>query len=205
MIVFDPFAMVLIVITNKMWKRHGGGVTNNQPDLDLNQEPTILVQPMSGVKVSLPLTENKPPIKKEVDDEVYVEEKHDPTLVEEVNPEDEVVVIPSKYEQKFGPKYKEVYDEVIEEVNKEEEKPKVDPKTGNIDLKYGPKLVDEDFYLTQREKPKVDPKKVIKTEPKMVKEDFSETKGEELDRTWRNILKERKRRKNNTNNGISRI
>lgn len=173
MIVFDPFAMVLIVITNMMWKRKEG-------EKEDRPTPTKLVQPLT--EISTPLKEGKtkgnmkdrgdisgrqaPPIKPEP-----IDNSHDPTLVEEENPEDEIIPM-SKYEQKFGPKYKEVYDEVMEEVREEE-------------------------------KPKVGPDKVIETEPKMIREDFKETKGEELDRTWRNILKERKRRKNN--NGISRV
>jgi hypothetical protein len=61
-----------------------------------------------------------------------------------------------------------------------EEKPKIDPKTGQIDLVYDAKLVEGEDYHPPT--PPVTP-------------------GEELNQTWRNIV--RRRRKGN--NGIERV
>jgi hypothetical protein len=84
---------------------------------------------------------------------------------------------------------KDIYYPLVEEENPEdeviiptEEKPKADPKTGQIDMEYdATKLVEGEDYQTPR--PPVTP-------------------GEELNRTWRNIINFRKKK---NNNGIERI
>lgn len=189
MIVFDPFAMVLIVVTNKMWKKEE---TQKEVKTFI---PTTSVSP---TKKSEPLKEgltksNKknpdnmpnhrnapppPPLKKE--EPIFNrEEGYDPTLVEEDNPIEDIVTKPKKSPLTEG-------DTITNNKNTDNPRPKLKPE-----------------YIRSPQKPKVDPEKVIKTEPRMVNERHGETKGEELDRTWRNILRERKKKRGN--NGISRI
>ena len=89
---------------------------------------------------------------------------------------------------------KDIYYPLVEEENPEDE---VIIPTEEKPLDFASTEEAEEHWQD-----KVDPNKVIKTEPKMIKEDFSETKGEELNRTWRNIINFRKKK---NNNGIERI
>lgn len=180
MIVFDPFAMILIIVTNKMWKRRRDDEDDDPPT------PNILIQPLTGISVPLkegPTKSNikpdtgqgrqappPPPINKDRLKSMVepVEEKEDPSLIEEDTLED-IFVVPKKkevtkplgkYDIKFGPEYTKFMKEMDEEVKEEEETPT--------------------------------PKPVEKT------------KGDEVTETWQNILKQRKRKRSG-NNGISRL
>jgi hypothetical protein len=88
---------------------------------------------------------------------------------------------------------KDIYYPLVEEENPEDE---VIIPTEEKPLDFASTEEAEEHWQD-----KVDPNKVIKTEPKMIKEDFSETKGEQLNRTWQNIVKKRKK----GNNGIERV
>jgi hypothetical protein len=244
MFVFDPFAMILIIVTNKMWKRRRRGDQGNDQDDD--QAPT---KPKSGPLVegktksnvkrgNLPGHRNAPPpppihgpdseynqimaeqwkkhkLKTMVEP---VEEKEDPSLIEEDTLED-VFLTPKKieeiiedkkplgkYDLKFGPEYTKMMREMDEEMKVEE-----NPLDKFILGKKGEVVIitkEIDESLVPNEKIKVDPDKVIETEPRMISEDFSDkpvekTKGDEVTETWQNILRERKKKRGN--NGISRL
>jgi hypothetical protein len=126
----------------------------------------------------------------------------------------------------FNIEVEDIPDEDVESYVKETmEKLKKEPEFES-DSDFNPMDITEDHSLIEEENPEdeiiVKPEKVIKTEPRMVREDFpkptppptkiikegekppheeKETPGEKLNQTWRNIIKRRR----GGNNGVSRI
>jgi len=210
MIVFDPFAMVLIIVTNKMWKRRrrddqdddqatttkpptrsgplkeGSTKSNVKPDTGQGRQappPPPTYGPDSEYNQIMGKLWEEHHKKEKLKTMVEpVEEKEDPSLIEEDSLED-VFVVPTK------------------EV--EQEEPKIEEQSlGKYDLKFGPeytkmmKEMDEEIQEQIKEEEK--------KEPKVEEEPVEKTKGEEVTETWRNILQQRKRKRMG-NNGITRL
>lgn len=203
MFVFDPLAIILVIVTNKMWDREDDHDTTKLPTIPHNGWVEVDSEIGKALNDFSRISGNKKPkkerftLKNDLSRMVKTEEEtYDQDPIEEDTLED-IFVVPKevklgKYDLKFGPEYTKMMDEMYEEQQEKVE-----------DMVPPPPPPPPIRIIKEGEEPRV---------PNSFNEDTNEwepndskTKGEELDESWRNILKNRKNKRKGNNNGIVRL